>query len=74
MLKDDGSAAARQDVLDAFHRLGTTGEGIEQYRMVSLQGFVPGNAEIPPRLPAERDLVTIPESYSRTVVCGPVGI
>ncbi|MFB7464185.1 hypothetical protein ACFCZ1_11910 [Streptomyces sp. NPDC056224] len=34
----------------------------------------PTNAEIPPSLSAERDLVTILESYSRTVVCGPVGI
>ncbi|MCX5377884.1 hypothetical protein [Streptomyces sp. NBC_00091] len=34
----------------------------------------PTNAEIPPSLSAERDLVTILESDSRTVVCGPVGI
>ncbi|WP_328303262.1 DUF4265 domain-containing protein [Streptomyces sp. NBC_00435] len=36
VLKDDGSAAARQSVLEVFHRLGTTGEGIERYRMVAL--------------------------------------
>jgi hypothetical protein len=34
VLEDDGSAAARQSVLDVFHRLGTTGEGIERFRMV----------------------------------------
>ncbi|MFJ7592057.1 hypothetical protein ACIQZO_32785 [Streptomyces sp. NPDC097617] len=34
----------------------------------------PTNAEIPPSLSAERDLVTFLESYSRTAVCGPVGI
>ncbi|MGW4685638.1 DUF4265 domain-containing protein [Streptomyces sp. NPDC004244] len=36
VLKGDGSAAARQSVLEVFHRLGTTGEGIERYRMVAL--------------------------------------
>ncbi|MET7649266.1 DUF4265 domain-containing protein [Streptomyces sp. NPDC005426] len=36
VLKDGGSAAARQSVLKIFHSLGTTGEGIEQYRMVAL--------------------------------------
>ncbi|MFF1265461.1 DUF4265 domain-containing protein [Streptomyces anulatus] len=36
VLKDDGSAAARQTVLQTFLRLGTTGEGIEQFRMVAL--------------------------------------
>ncbi|WSY48578.1 DUF4265 domain-containing protein (plasmid) [Embleya sp. NBC_00888] len=35
VLKDGGSAAARQTVLETFHRLGTTGEGIEQFRMVA---------------------------------------
>ncbi|MEW2418091.1 hypothetical protein AB0953_30950 [Streptomyces sp. NPDC046866] len=30
VLKDDGSAAARQSVLEVFHRLGATGEGIER--------------------------------------------
>ncbi|MFJ9553938.1 DUF4265 domain-containing protein [Nocardiopsis sp. NPDC101807] len=35
VLKDDGSAAARLSVLKVFHRLGTTGEGIEQFRMVA---------------------------------------
>ncbi|MFD7539889.1 DUF4265 domain-containing protein [Streptomyces sp. NPDC059819] len=43
-LKDGGSAAARQSVLEAFHRLGTTGEGIEQYRMVALD--VPPAADL----------------------------
>ncbi|MFD4667008.1 DUF4265 domain-containing protein [Streptomyces halstedii] len=36
VLKDEGSGAARQTVLDTFHRLGTTGEGIERFRMVAL--------------------------------------
>ncbi|MEW2458906.1 DUF4265 domain-containing protein [Streptomyces albus] len=45
VLKDGGSAAARQTVLEAFHRLGTTGEGIEQFRMVALD--VPPEANIP---------------------------
>ncbi|MFE7168645.1 DUF4265 domain-containing protein [Streptomyces sp. NPDC057616] len=45
VLKDDGSAAARQSVLEAFHRLGTTGEGIEQFRMVALD--VPPEADLP---------------------------
>ncbi|MFC8827764.1 DUF4265 domain-containing protein [Streptomyces sp. NPDC057137] len=45
VLKDDGSAAARQSVLEAFHRLGTTGEGIERYRMVALD--VPPEADLP---------------------------
>ncbi|WP_030717121.1 DUF4265 domain-containing protein [Streptomyces sp. NRRL S-237] len=43
--KDDGSAAARQSVLEVFHRLGTTGEGIEQFRMVALD--VPPEADLP---------------------------
>lgn len=34
VLGDGGSAAARQTVLETFHRLGTIGEGIEQFRMV----------------------------------------
>nr|WP_223838046.1 DUF4265 domain-containing protein [Streptomyces venezuelae] len=45
VLKDDGSAAARQRVLEVFHRLGTTGEGIEPYRMVALD--VPPEADLP---------------------------
>ncbi|MEV7601246.1 DUF4265 domain-containing protein [Kitasatospora sp. NPDC089797] len=36
VLKDAGSAAVRQTVLETFHRLGTTGEGIERFRMVAL--------------------------------------
>ncbi|MER7770596.1 DUF4265 domain-containing protein [Kitasatospora sp. NPDC096140] len=42
--KDGGSAAARQTVLETFHRLGTTGEGIEQFGMVALK--VPPEADI----------------------------
>ncbi|MCT9094250.1 DUF4265 domain-containing protein [Streptomyces sp. ASQP_92] len=45
VLRDGGSAAARQTVLKAFHRLGTTGEGIEQFRMVALD--VPPDADLP---------------------------
>ncbi|MEV4968620.1 DUF4265 domain-containing protein [Streptomyces sp. NPDC024062] len=45
VMKDGGSAAARQSVLEVFHRLGTTGEGIEQYRMVALD--VPPDADLP---------------------------
>jgi hypothetical protein len=45
VLKDGGSAAARQTVLETFHRLGTTGEGIEQFRMVALD--VPPDADLP---------------------------
>ncbi|MFJ3860361.1 DUF4265 domain-containing protein [Streptomyces sp. NPDC090085] len=45
VLKDGGSAAARQTVLETFHRLGATGEGIEQFRMVAL--YVPPEADIP---------------------------
>ncbi len=45
VLKDNGSAAARQSVLEVFHRLGTTGEGIEQFRMVALN--VPPEADLP---------------------------
>ncbi|WP_329139768.1 DUF4265 domain-containing protein [Streptomyces sp. NBC_01476] len=44
MLKDGGSAAARQSVLESFHGLGTTGEGIERYRMVALD--VPPEADL----------------------------
>ena len=44
VLKDGGSAAARQSVLESFHRLGTTGEGIEQFRMVALD--VPSDADL----------------------------
>ncbi|MFF4583646.1 DUF4265 domain-containing protein [Streptomyces sp. NPDC001373] len=45
VLKDSGSVAARQTVLKTFHRLGTTGEGIGQFRMVALD--VPPDAELP---------------------------
>ncbi|WP_353940169.1 DUF4265 domain-containing protein [Streptomyces sp. HUAS MG91] len=44
VLRDGGSAATRQSVLDVFHRLGTTGEGIEQFRMVALD--VPPDADL----------------------------
>lgn len=36
--------------------------------------LTPETTEIPPDLAIGRDLVNVPESYSRTVVCGPVGI
>ncbi|MFI9617246.1 DUF4265 domain-containing protein [Streptomyces sp. NPDC052023] len=45
VLKDAGSAAARQSVMEIFHKLGTTGEGIEQFRMVALD--VPPEADLP---------------------------
>lgn len=45
LLKDGGSAAARQGVLETFHRLGTTGEGIERFGMVALD--VPPEADVP---------------------------
>lgn len=45
VLKDGGSAAARHSVLEVFHKLGTTGEGIEQYRMVALD--IPPTADLP---------------------------
>ncbi|MFJ7411253.1 hypothetical protein ACIQWZ_10615 [Streptomyces sp. NPDC098077] len=38
VLKDAGSAAARQSVLEVFHRLGTTGEGVGMFRQ---RGEVP---------------------------------
>ncbi|MEV5283191.1 DUF4265 domain-containing protein [Streptomyces sp. NPDC052811] len=44
VLKDGGSAAAPQSVLEIFHRLGTTDEGVEQFRMVALD--VPPNADL----------------------------
>ncbi|MFG2691618.1 DUF4265 domain-containing protein [Streptomyces sp. NPDC048405] len=44
VLKDGGFAAARQSVLDVIHRLGATGEGIEQFWMVALD--VPPDAEL----------------------------
>lgn len=46
VLKDGGSAAARQTVLETFHRLGTTGEGIERFRMVVALD-VPPEADLP---------------------------
>ncbi|TWG03723.1 uncharacterized protein DUF4265 [Streptomyces brevispora] len=45
MLKDEGSAAAGQSVLETFHQLGTTGEAIERFRMVALD--VPPEADLP---------------------------
>ncbi|MEU3795552.1 DUF4265 domain-containing protein [Streptomyces fructofermentans] len=39
-----GSVAARQSLLEAFHRLGATGEGIERFRMVALD--VPPQADL----------------------------
>lgn len=45
VLRDGGSAAARRTVLETFDRLGTTGEGIEQFRMVALD--VPPDADLP---------------------------
>lgn len=44
VLKDGGSAAARQSVLETFHKLGTTGEGIERFGMVALD--VPPTADL----------------------------
>jgi hypothetical protein len=44
VLKDGGSAAARQSVLEACHRLGATGEGIERFGMVALN--VPPQADL----------------------------
>ncbi|MFJ7421736.1 DUF4265 domain-containing protein [Streptomyces uncialis] len=44
VLKDGGSAAARQSVLKVFHSLGTMGEGIERFRMVALD--VPPAADL----------------------------
>ncbi|MEU2729586.1 DUF4265 domain-containing protein [Streptomyces griseoviridis] len=45
VLRDEGSAAARQTVLDSFHRLGATGEGLQHFRMVALD--VPPEADLP---------------------------
>ncbi|MFD9573193.1 DUF4265 domain-containing protein [Streptomyces sp. NPDC059982] len=45
VLKDGGSAAARQSALEIFHKLGTTGEGIERYGMVALD--IPPEADLP---------------------------
>ncbi|MEV7319383.1 DUF4265 domain-containing protein [Streptomyces sp. NPDC093970] len=36
VLRDGGSGAARQSVINAFHKLGVDGEGIERFRMVAL--------------------------------------
>ncbi|MDI3347418.1 DUF4265 domain-containing protein [Streptomyces sp. AJ-1] len=36
VLRDSGSEAARQSVLNAFNELGVSGEGIERFRMVAL--------------------------------------
>ncbi|MCX5399025.1 DUF4265 domain-containing protein [Streptomyces sp. NBC_00102] len=45
VLKDDGSATARQKVVEVFHRLDTTGEGIERFRMAAMD--VPPEANRP---------------------------
>lgn len=44
VLKDGGSTTAGQSVLETFHRLGTTGEGIDRYQMVALD--VPPDADL----------------------------
>ena len=44
VLRDGGSGAARQSVLNAFERLGVWGEGIERFRMVALD--VPPTADL----------------------------
>ncbi|MFE7380597.1 DUF4265 domain-containing protein [Streptomyces zhihengii] len=44
VLRDGGSAAARQSAINVFHELGAGGEGIEQFRMVSLD--IPPTAEL----------------------------
>ncbi|MGW9025232.1 DUF4265 domain-containing protein [Streptomyces sp. NPDC055722] len=44
VLRDSGSAAARQSVLNAFNKLGAGGEGIEQFHMVSLD--IPPEADL----------------------------
>lgn len=46
VLRDKGSSAARQSVLDAFRKLGVTGEGIEQFGMVAL--------DVPPEAPLNK--------------------
>jgi hypothetical protein len=43
VLRDGGSEIARREVLESFHRFGTTGEGIEQFGMVALD--VPPDAD-----------------------------
>jgi hypothetical protein len=44
VLRDDGSEAKRQSVLNVFHELGVCGEGIERLRMVALD--VPPTADL----------------------------
>ncbi|WP_328582521.1 DUF4265 domain-containing protein [Streptomyces sp. NBC_00370] len=44
VLRDKGSVAARQSVLDLFRDLGVRGEGVEQFRMVALD--VPPTADL----------------------------
>ena len=44
VLRGGGSAAARQTVLNVFHKLGAGGEGIEQFRMVALD--IPPDAKL----------------------------
>ncbi|WTO36592.1 DUF4265 domain-containing protein [Streptomyces achromogenes] len=46
VLRDGGSTAARQSVLDAFHGLGVCGEGIDRFGMVALALDVPPTAEL----------------------------
>lgn len=44
VLRDGGSGAARQSVINTFQQLGVDGEGIEQFRMVALD--VPPTADL----------------------------
>ncbi len=44
VFRDDGSATARQSVINAFHELGVRGEGIERFGMVALD--VPPTADL----------------------------
>ncbi|MET8917977.1 hypothetical protein ABZX40_26820 [Streptomyces sp. NPDC004610] len=55
VLKDNGSAAARQSVLEVFHRFGPSGEGIEQYRIVGYLACPAGGGPIAhPQAPGTR--------------------
>ncbi|MEV6513260.1 DUF4265 domain-containing protein [Streptomyces sp. NPDC051642] len=44
VFRDDGSAAARRSVINAFRELGVSGEGIEKFGMVALD--VPPTADL----------------------------
>ena len=44
VFRDDGSAAARQSVINAFRELGVSGEGIEKFGMVALD--IPHTADL----------------------------